>query len=60
MGASAGFEGPEFASAIDACLPKPSFGGRDRIKIWPHAQFPFGQALDYERKFDYVDAPRTP
>ncbi|WP_245969391.1 hypothetical protein [Thiocapsa rosea] len=59
---SAGVEngGPEFASALDACLPKPNSGDRDRIKIWSHADFPFGQTLDYERKFNYLDAPRRP
>ncbi|EGV19602.1 phenylacetate--CoA ligase family protein [Thiocapsa marina] len=58
MGGGAGNGGPEFASAVEACLPKPISGGRDRIKTWSHAEFPFGQALDYERKFNYLDAPR--
>lgn len=60
MGANEGEGGPEFAGAIDACLPKPSSGALDRIEIWPHAEFPFGQALDYERKFNYLDAAKKP
>ncbi len=60
MSAGAETGGPEFASALDACLPKPGSGARDRIKIWSHADFPFGQTLDYERKFYYLDVPRRP
>lgn len=56
MGAGAGNGGPELADAIDACLPKPASGAHDRIQIWPHAEFPFGQTLDYERKFNYLNA----
>jgi phenylacetate-CoA ligase len=60
MGAGAGNGGPELADAIDACLPKPTSGAHDRIQVWGHAEFPFGRVLDYERKFNYLDAVGKP
>jgi phenylacetate-CoA ligase len=60
MGAGAGNGGTELADAIDACLPKPTSGAHDRIQVWGHAEFPFGRVLDYERKFNYLDAVGKP
>ncbi len=58
MSADAGDETTDLAKGLAACLPKPASGDQDQLKIWRHAEFPFGRTLDYERKFNYLDSAR--
>jgi phenylacetate-coenzyme A ligase PaaK-like adenylate-forming protein len=59
LAASDSASGPEraaLAEALRQAMPAP---GPSRLVLWPHAQFPFGMTLDYERKFTYY-APAAP
>lgn len=48
-------DGTLFADRIRACLPSPRPNEVDGVRIWRHAEFPYGQAPDYERKHRYYE-----
>lgn len=50
-----GCDGDELAiiDQLEALIPRSDRGVQDSIQVWSHADFPFGQSLDYERKFSY-------
>ncbi|MBK1730592.1 hypothetical protein [Thiococcus pfennigii] len=51
-------EAGAIAEALRPHLPSAPGGTPDEIQVWPYAAFPFGQTLDYERKFTYCTPKR--
>lgn len=53
-------EASELAEALRPHLPAAPAGAPDDIQVWGYPAFPFGQTLDYERKFTYYAPAATP